>query len=105
MVCRLFLFFLLFFFLVAWVLAVSASWNPEPALTVFHARVLAGEVNALAQLLVATLREVAGACAEGRLDGGISGDPVCEGIFTVLNDAVGPRSVNGIQARILLDAD
>lgn len=38
---------------------------------------------------MAALAEVAGAGGEGGFDGGVGGDPVCEGVFAVLDDAVG----------------
>lgn len=70
---------------------MRSSGDPKPALTVLHAAVLAAEVDALALLavLVAALGEVAGAGGELRLDGRVGGDPVCEGIFAVLNDSAG----------------
>lgn len=36
----------------------------------------------------ATLREIASASGELGLDGGVGGDPVCEGVFAVLDDAI-----------------
>lgn len=48
---------------------------------------------------MAALREVAGAGGERRLDGGVGGDPVCEGVFTVLDDAVEGCDVSGCFGR------
>ena len=44
--------------------------------------------DALTHLLLTTLGEVAGASAEGWLDGRVGGHPVCEGVFAVLDDTV-----------------
>jgi len=85
---RLLLFFLFLLLLAALIFSVCTGWNPEAGFAVLHAAVLAGEVNALAHLLVATLGKVAGACAEGWLDGSVGGDPVCKSVLAVLDDAV-----------------
>lgn len=42
--------------------------------------------DTLTHLLLATLGEIAGAGAEGWLDGCVGGHPVCESVFAVLND-------------------
>lgn len=72
---------------------MSASWDPEAALTVLHGLVLVRKVDTLTlgtgtAVLLATLAEVAGTGAEFGGDGRVGGDPVGEGIFAVLNDAV-----------------
>ena len=44
--------------------------------------------NAFAHLLMTALGEVAGAGAEGWLDGCVGSHPVGEGVFAVLDDTV-----------------
>lgn len=71
---------------------------------VLHAAVLAREVvaDAFAHVVLATLRKVASASAKRWLDGSVGGNPVGEGVFAVLDDAVftawlaGPYSEEGM---------
>ena len=85
------LLFLLFFLLLAvvGVFAVCAGRDPQTAFAIFHARILAAQIDALAlSALLASLRKVTSAGAELRGNGGVGRNPVCESVFAVLNDAV-----------------
>ena len=81
---------LFFFLLIALVLAVSTSRNPESALAIFERRVLTCEIVPLGIAVPCgtALRERTGAVANFRGDGGIGRDPVGEGVFAVLNGSV-----------------
>ena len=69
---------------------MCTGWDPQSALTVFHVAVLAREVvaDAFTHVVLPALGKVASASAERRLDGSISGNPVGEGVFAILNDTV-----------------
>lgn len=75
---------------------MGASGNPETALAIFHALILARQIHALASgtALGTTLRQVASTSAEFRAYGCVLGDPVGEGVLTVLNDAVSTLASN-----------
>lgn len=69
---------------------VLAGRNPEVAVTrLLHGGVLAGKVDGLTLVAVATtLRKSAGAGGEGRGDGSVLLDPVGKRVLAVLDDAV-----------------
>jgi len=86
--CLLFLLFLFFFAFVS-VLTVCACGDPEATLAVLasHVGVLPAKVNTLAlSALLATLRKITSAGAELGGDCGIGGDPVCKGVFAILDN-------------------
>lgn len=89
-VCGGFIVVLFLFVIVIGIFTMCARWYPETALTVFQALILTGEVDtlgiALAAAGLAALREVLRAGAQLGLHGCVGGDPVCECIFTVLDD-------------------
>ena len=78
-------------------------WHPQPTLAVLHARVLAAQIDALARVagfLVTALREGAGAGGELGGDGGVGRDPVCEGVFTFLDDTGRGELVDAFPKRV-----
>ncbi len=84
--------FLLFLLIVVLEFSMRVGRHPQSALAILHAGILAAQIDALALVavfLVAALGEGAGAGGELGGDGGVGGDPVCEGVFAFLNDAVG----------------
>ncbi len=67
---------------------MGACRNPEAALAVLHALVLAREIDTFTcvAILAAALGEVASAGAELGGDGCVLLNPVCEGVLAVLDD-------------------
>ncbi len=72
--------------------SVRVGRHPETRFTVLHGLVLRCQVNALALValsaVLAALGEVARAGRELGLDGGVGGNPIGEGILTILDDTV-----------------
>lgn len=90
--------FLLFLFLVA-VTLMFRGWNPEARLPVVKGLVLVGQIDALtgaAGGILAALRERAGASGKLGVDRGVLLDPICEGIFAVLDDSTLSVSCSGM---------
>ena len=83
------LFLLIFLFLaVIGVFAMSTGRDPQTAITILQARILAAQIDALAlSTLFTSLREVASARAELGGNGRVGRDPICESVFAVLDDA------------------
>ncbi len=82
---------LLLFLIIMLIFAMRARGDPQSAFAILHRGILTAEVDALALFAVAAgaaLGEVAGAGGELGFDGGVGGDPVGEGVFAVLDDAV-----------------
>ena len=72
---------------------MSASWDPKAALAILHGLVLARKIDTLARgtgaaVLLATLAKVAGTGAEFGGDGRVGSNPIREGVFAILDDAV-----------------
>lgn len=85
--------FLLFLVLIS-ITMVLGGWNPKVRLSVIKGCVLMGEINALtlaAGLVAAALGESAGTLGELGADSSILLNPVCKGVFAILDDTVYPN--------------
>lgn len=89
MVCGNVIFLLFFFLVIIGILAMRTRWYPETAFTVLQTLILTGEIDALGitgATSLAALGEGLCAGAQLRLHRCVSGNPVRECVFAVLND-------------------